>query len=235
MLGYYKNGLNLFIENPPMIIMGILLGVLNLLIIHGLITINFGMNLNLVLGIATFVILLLANSFVYAAVIGIIPKVLSKETITYKTVWEIGKKYIVKVMVLYLLIIVIERILVMAFYTIIFAIIGLLQLNITPYIMEHMIGLFIGASILVGFFSMFVYQSRTIGQNTLISSIKENVNLVFNNKIKTLILLISIMPIYLIKFIPTIGAILEDTISPLLKVYIVIVITLVYVDLMRVK
>jgi hypothetical protein len=114
----------------------------------------------------------------------------------------------------------------------IFTITSLLKINLSlDTSLTYIYSLFIGAGILVNYFLMFAYQSRIIGQQKIIQSLKESVNLVWNHKIKALILIVSLMPTYLIKFIPTIGFILGDIITPILTAYLIIIITQLYIDL----
>jgi len=95
MLGYYKKGLYLFKENPPIIIMAILLVVWNLLILLGLsYDVHTHTDLKAILKfLVTPIISILALSFVFAAVAGITSKFLLKEPTNFKIAWKIGKKY----------------------------------------------------------------------------------------------------------------------------------------------
>ncbi|MDD3985929.1 MAG: hypothetical protein PHY59_08695 [Methanobacterium sp.] len=78
---------------------------------------------------------------------------------------------------------------------------------------------------LVMLFSLFILPSM-INRNSLIGSIKESIVLVGNNKVKSLILLFTIILAVLISFIPFFGLISGFTIT-----YLTILTTQIYVDL----
>jgi len=236
MLDYYNNGMYLFKENPPIIIMAVLLAALNFLLLEGVLeNIDPGTSLYMILGVATFVILLLANSVVYAAVTGIIPKTLLKETITLKTAWEIGKKYTPKLVLACILLTLMWVILTIMVGIILFIIAAIALSNNMDYTSDITKNIFIVSFgvvfVFLSLFFTFVSQTIVIGQNPVIKAIKESINLVWNNKIKALILTFSMILIYSINLIPTIGSILGDIINPILSVYLLIVITQIYLDL----
>lgn len=230
MLGYYKNGLYLFKENLPIIIMTILLAVWNLFCPYFLLLLydmRQQTTLGVILSLLVWFILFLTFSFVCAAVAGITERFLLKEPNTLKTAWEIGKKYLSKVMLIFVVFIL--------FWFIFINIVGIISsiilnfLDINPDIVKQGYDQLFWSWIL-GLFFIFVVPAIVIGQNTAIQSLKESVNLVLNNKIKSVILAFSLVTIYLVPFIPNIG----DTvyiIPPFLTVYFLIVITLVYLDL----
>jgi len=78
---------------------------------------------------------------------------------------------------------------------------------------------------LVMLFSIFILQS-IINRNSLIGSFKESIVLVWNNKVKSLILLFTIILVVLISFIPFLGLISGFTIT-----YLTILTTHIYVDI----
>lgn len=230
MLGYYKNGLYLFKENPPIIIMTILLAACNLFCPYFLL-LSYDMHqqttLGVILSLLVWFILFLTFSFVCAAVAGITERFLLKEPTTLKTTGEIGKKYLSKVMLVFVVFILFWFILMNILGVISSIILNFLYVN-PDIVKEGYVQLF--GSWIVGLFFIFVVPAIVIGQNTAIHAIKESVNLVWNNKIKAVILAFSLLTLYLVPFIPTIGDIVY-IIPPFICVYFLIVITLVYLDL----
>ena len=217
MVDYYGKGWILFKQNSAIIILTILLTIINIIIsqVKGDLGIFFG------------VILLLVFSFSITAVIGMTRKMLSNEIVTLKTGWEIGKKYILRIVLLNIILGVITSLL-----SFIIIIILILHPHISK---EFILGCFIISGSISALTVLFAPQAIIIKEKSIVNAIKQSVKLVWNNKTKALILLLSIILISSIKLIPVIGSILDSILVPILGIYLLIVITLIYIDLTQEK
>jgi hypothetical protein len=240
-LGYYDKSLILIKENPTIIILMVLLVGLNLIVIQG---IFYGVLSHMetfsylgYLRIFSLILLVLADIFIYTAIVGMTRKVLLNEIVTLKTGWKIGKKHILKILMLNITIGII-----IVFVTLLLGIILTLTLTALYYptipheiIFVANISLVVSICIIICFLSLFASQAIILGEKGIIEAIKQSVQLVLNNKVKAIIILTPLILNILMGFIPIIGQILNSIIGPILGIYLTILITLVYIDLTQVK
>lgn len=236
MLDYYTNGLTLFKENPPIIILVILLATLNLIVFKGIFegVLSHPETFSPLLFFVVFIIVFLVDIFVSAAVIGITPKMLLKEKVTLKNIGNIGIKYLPRLLGLDIIIGFSIMLLMLIISIILALIIMLLHVSLNQEIMfTGIIGLFILLSLITAFFTVLSSQAVVIGRKSVFKAIKQSLQLVWDNKIKTLILLFSMIIVLSLGFIPIVGSVLSSTIGVILSIYITIVITQVYIDLTK--
>jgi hypothetical protein len=236
MLGYFRRGLFLFKENPAIIILAVLLTVLNVVVVllqgffNNVLLHVVSFSPLVVLVLLYFIFLLLAGIFIRAAVVGLTRKSVLNEIFTLKTGWKIGKKYFLKVLTLNITIGAIMFFLMFFIGFILALIVSLLHDSNMP--LEIIFMGFIGSiMIIVSFLTLFAVQAVVIGEKGIIDAIKQSISLVLNNKIKTIILIIPMLLNIFLSFIPVVGQVLSGFIGSFIGVYILIVISLVYMDL----
>ena len=241
LLDYYGKGLILFKENSAIVMLAVLLVGLNLVVLEGFfngVMAHMDSFSPLVyLGILSLIILILVNIFIGVAVVGMTRNVLLDERVTLKTGWEIGKKYFLKILQLNIMIGAIAMLATLILGIALTLMVTTLYYPNMPYEMICMggIGLLICIYVLIWVFSIFAPQAVIIGEKGVIKAIKQSIHLVMNNKIKALILLISLILIYSLSFIPVIGGVLNSILEPIFVIYLTIIITLVYLDLTQEK
>lgn len=183
------------------------------------------------MGIISFITLIVVTIFIDTAIIGMTQKLLLNESVTLKTGWEIGVKYLLKMLILTAIMMIALLLLLLIMVIIVMAIIALLKFNINEEIL--VMGALMLSLFVLGFLMIFTAQGIVVGEKGVFASIKQSIQLASNNKIKTLILLVALMLSAAIGFIPSIGSILSSIIGPFLSSYITIVITLVYIEISK--
>jgi len=233
MLDYFSKSLILFKENPAIIILALIITALNIIVLQGIfnvLTPNMDISSPLgYVGIISFIILILVSIFIDTAIIGMIQKLLLNESVTLKTGWEIGVKYFLKMLILTAIIMVALLLLLLIIGIIVMALITLLKFNINEELL--VMGILILSLFVLGFLTIFTPQAIVVGEKGVFASIKQSMQLAFNNKTTIIILLVALMLSNAIGFIPSIGSMLSSIIGPVLSIYITILITLVYIDL----